>query len=93
MIDDNGNWNFHPSFDLPTHILNTLQAIPVNVGASDGDSIAWAFSNDGNFTLRSAYITTKGLNALNPPTSHLSWIWKVKVPPKFLIFIWPMYIQ
>ena len=56
------------------------------MGALNGDLIAWAFSNDGNFTLRLAYIA--GLNALNPPTSHLSWIWKVQVPPKFLIFIW-----
>ena len=58
------------------------------MGASDGDLIAWAFSNDGNFTLWSAYIAAKGLIALNHPTSHLSWIWKVKAPPKFLIFIW-----
>nr|POE89083.1 hypothetical protein CFP56_70909 [Quercus suber] len=72
MIDSNGNWHFHPSFDLPAHILNILQAVPTNVEASDGDSIAWAFSNDGNFTLGIAYITAKGLNALNPPTSHLS---------------------
>ena len=58
------------------------------MGALNKELIAWAFSNDGNFTLRLAYIATKGLNALNPPTSHLSWIWKVQAPPKFLIFIW-----
>ena len=46
MIDSNRNWKFHPSLDLPTHILNILQAIPVNLGTSDGDSQAWAFSND-----------------------------------------------
>ena len=67
MIDSNGNWNFHLSFDLPLPILNILQAVPVNFGSSDEDSLAWAFSNDGNFTLRSAYTATKGLNALNPP--------------------------
>ena len=88
MIDSNGNQNFHPSFDLPTHILNILQAVLINLGTSDGDSLAWAFFNDGNLTLWSAYIAAKGLNALNPHTSHLSWIWMVKGPPKFLIFIW-----
>lgn len=67
MIDSNGNWNFHLSFDLPPPILNILQAVAVNFGSSDEDSLAWAFSNDGNFTLRSTYTATKGLNALNPP--------------------------
>lgn len=88
MIDNNGNWHFQSSFDLPAHTLNILRAVPVNVGTSEGDLIAWAFSNDGNFTLRSACIAAKGLNPLNPPTSHFSWIWKVKAPPKFIIFIW-----
>lgn len=66
MIDNNGNWHFQSSFDLPAHILNIFHIVPVDVGASEGDSIAWAFSNDGNFILQLAYIAAKGLNALNP---------------------------
>jgi len=66
MIDSNGDWHFQPSFDLPAHNLNILQVVLVNVGTSDGDLIAWVFYNNGNFTLRSAYIAAKGLNALNP---------------------------
>ena len=34
------------------------------------------------------YIAAKGLNVLNLPTSPLSWIWKVKAPPKMLFFLW-----
>lgn len=52
------------------------------------DLVAWAFTSNGNFSLWTAYNAAKGLNVLNPTTSSLSWIWKLKVPPKFILFIW-----
>uniref|UniRef100_A0A7N2QZS1 Uncharacterized protein n=1 Tax=Quercus lobata TaxID=97700 RepID=A0A7N2QZS1_QUELO len=59
----------------------------MNLASQGEDQIASAFTNDGDFFLRTTYNAAKGLNALNPTTSSLSWIWKLKVPPKLVLFI------
>ena len=64
------------------------QAIPMNLASQGEDQIAWAFTNDGDFSLWTTYNAAKGLNTLNSTTSSLSWIWKLKVPPKLVPFIW-----
>ena len=87
-IDTYGNWNLQLSFDLPDNILKLIQAIPTNLASQGGELIAWAFTNDGEFYLQTAYNAAKGLNTLNPNTPSLTWIWKLRVPPKLVLFIW-----
>ena len=65
-----------------------IQAIPINLTSTLGDTTAWALLRDGNFNLASAYLLAKGLNALNLPTFTSNWIWKMKVPQKIIIFLW-----
>lgn len=73
MIDNNANWNLHlPSFDMPKNLHNLIQAIPTSIDSPNEDLLAWAFTKDGNYSFSSAYITAKGLNVLNLPTSPLS---------------------
>ena len=68
--------------------MKLIQAIPTNLASQREDLIAWAFTNDGDFSLRTAYNAAKGLNTLNPNTPSLTWIWKLNVPPKLVLFIW-----
>ena len=68
--------------------MKLIQAIPTNLASQGEDLIAWAFTNDGDFSLRTAYNAAKGLNTLNPNTPSLTWIWKLNVPPKLVLFIW-----
>ena len=87
VIDNYGNLHLQLSFDLPENLVKLIQDIPTNINSQVDDSIAWAFTNDGNFSLWTAYNVAKGLNVLNQNTPSLSWIWKLNVPPKFILFI------
>ena len=86
-INNYGNWHLQLSFELLENLVKLIQAIPTNINSQVNDVIAWAFTNDGNFSLRITYNAAKGLNVLNPNTPALSWIWKLNVPPKFILFI------
>ena len=72
----------------PQSFIDIIQAIPINLTSTLGDTTAWALLRDGNFNLASAYLLAKGLNALNLPTFTSNWIWKMKVPQKIIIFLW-----
>ena len=87
-INNYGNWHLQFSFELSENLVKLIQAIPTNINSQVDDVIAWAFTNDGNFSLRITYNTAKGLNVLNSNTPALSWIWKLNGPPKFILFIW-----
>ena len=52
------------------------------------DSLAWAFSKDGWFSIKSAYLLARDLNPLNPGLNSVSWVWKLEAPPKILFFLW-----
>ena len=71
-INNYGNWNLQLSFDLPNNVIKLIQAIPTNLASQVDDLVAWAFTSDGNFSLRTAYSAAKGLNVFNPTTSSLS---------------------
>lgn len=44
----------------------------------------WALTTEGTFSVKSSY------HSLNPPTPSplFTWVWKRKLPPKLLHFIW-----
>ena len=52
------------------------------------DSSTWAFSNNGSFSLKAAYVMAKGLNPLNLCSSPISWVWKIKWNPRIIFFFW-----
>ena len=53
-IDNYGNWHLQLSFELPKNLVKLIQGIPTNTNSQVDDLIAWAFTNDGNFSLRIA---------------------------------------
>ena len=52
------------SFDLPDHILNAIKATPLSCNNEAEDSLQWAYSKNGFFFLKSAYLLAKELNPL-----------------------------
>ena len=76
------------SFDLPEHILNAIKATPLSCSHETEDSLQWAFSKNGFFSLKSAYLLARGLNPLNLDTVSVDWVWKVETYPKIQFFLW-----
>ena len=68
-FDQNHEWQAQClSFDLPEHILNAIKATPLSSSHETEDSLQWAFSKNGFFSLKSAYLLARGLNPLNLDT-------------------------
>lgn len=47
----------------------------------------WAFSPNGQYSLKSAHYLAKGLNLLNLKTGD-NWVWKVLTSPRIKFFLW-----
>ena len=75
---------------LPPHILDKLGTILVRPNEERHDGTCWGLSNDGKFSLKSAYnmLTTQMNTSVD---STWSLIWKLKVPPKIKMFVWLLY--
>ena len=52
------------------------------------DVLHWAYSKNGFFSLKSAYLLVRGLNPLNQVTDSIGWVWKVETSPKVHFFLW-----
>ena len=78
------------SFVLPELIVQEIRGIPLALNSVREDILIGAFSKDGNFSLRSAYLLAKGLNPLNLATPKM-WVWKSKTTPRIKFFLWLCY--
>ena len=80
-------WNLHSIGSLlPSNILAYIKVIPIPFSHIE-DKVIWGYSQDGNFTLRSATLVM--IKALTHPRSKLlNWIWRLKLLPKIKIFLW-----
>ena len=88
-FDHNHEWQAPCiSFDLPEHILNAIKATPLSCNHEAEDSLQWAYSKNGFFSLKSAYLLAKGLNPLNLDAVSVEWVWKVEALPKIQFFLW-----
>ena len=88
-FDENNAWiPSSISFDLPESILNTILATLFFVDPHSVDELMWAFSKNGLFSLKSAYLIAMGLNPLNLNTMSFNWVWKTDTPPKVQFFMW-----
>ena len=57
------------SFTIPYNILLQIKATPMASDPNMQDTLVWAFSNDGSFDPKYAYLRAKDLNLLNLNTS------------------------
>ena len=48
----------------------------------------WAYSKDGSFSLKFAYLLAKGFNPFNPSFFACEWIWKASSMPRIMFFLW-----
>ena len=74
------------SFNFPAIIMNDIQGIPLASCPDQKDRLIWAFSKDGSFSLKSAYLLAKGLNPLNLATHPCKWVWDANTTPRINFF-------
>ena len=73
---------FNLSFELLGQLLDTIKATPLFIDQNAEDVLHWAYSKNGSFFLKSAYLLVRGLNPLNRVTDYIGWVWKVETLPK-----------
>ena len=76
------------SFELPASVLNPIKATPFSYIPQANDSLMWAYSKNGSFSIQAAYFIAKGLNPLNLDTLSFKWVWKSETLPKIQFLIW-----
>nr|POE76510.1 putative ribonuclease h protein [Quercus suber] len=76
------------SFNLPHKIVQEIRGIPVAADPNQEDILIWAYSKDGCFSLKSAYLIAKGINILNLETSPHNWVWRASTTPRIKFFLW-----
>ena len=75
------------SFVLPDYIIQEIKGILLASNPLQEDLNILAFSKDGNFSLKSAYLIAKGLNPLNLDTFNM-WVWNSKIMSRIKFFLW-----
>lgn len=60
------------SFKLPEKITSLIKATPFSIDPNSKDTLTWAFSKDGFFSLKSTYLLVRGLNPLNLVTPSMA---------------------
>lgn len=67
--DENRVWKPSSiSFELPETVLNPIKATPFSYESQLVDTLMWAFSKNGSFSIQAAYLLARGLNPLNLDT-------------------------
>ena len=68
-FDIGTGWNLQNNFFvLSDQILESMKATPFSCDTNAEDSLMWAYSKNGSFSLSSAYLLARGLNPLNLDT-------------------------
>lgn len=87
-FDIGTGWNLqNSSFVLPNQVLESTKGTPFSCDTNSEDSLIWAYSKNGSFSLSSAYLLAQGLNSLNLDIVSLSWVWKTTTLPQVQFFI------
>ena len=87
--DENHAWKPSSiSFELPVSVLNTIKATSFSYVPQACDSLMWAYSKNGSFSIQAAYLIARGLNPLNLDTLSFKWVWKSETLPKIQFLIW-----
>ena len=83
-------WNLDQIVSLiPRDIIIMIKAIPLSKYSSVSDGVRWIFSNDGNFTIKSAYHNHSPNQRILLPLSNM-WpkLWKIDAPFKYKMLLW-----
>lgn len=101
MLNDNGTWDVQKVYSLfAFEEAEVILSIPLL--GDNADKRIWHFTPNGRYTVRSGYRKALDFRNLivgvNPPpmqvpsSDQLMWkhLWKLKVPPKVLNFLWRM---
>ena len=72
---------------LPNQIEDLLHVVLLRQCLEGRDNICWGFTNDGRFTIKSAYLATLTCNCSHP---SIEWkrIWKLQDPLRIRTFLW-----
>ena len=88
-FDTSTRWNLQNcSFVLPNQIVEGMKATPFSCDPNAEDSLLWAYSKNGSFSLNSAYLLARGLNPLNLDTISMSCVWKTIAPLRIQFCLW-----
>ncbi|GLT96250.1 hypothetical protein SLE2022_138910 [Rubroshorea leprosula] len=90
VINSDGEWDLDFLHTLvPVEIVEIIKAIPLSRNLQLTDSIFWAGSMDGSFTVRSAYQLIQEQKKLdNSSLDSWSWVWKLCCAERIRMFIW-----
>ncbi|KAF7844754.1 reverse transcriptase [Senna tora] len=83
------NWPPSEISTFPIHIKNELTSTFVHLNNNMPDQMAWKYSKDGTFTIKSAYNLISNEN--QNETANLNWLWKPPVHPRETFFLWKTY--
>ena len=76
------------SFELLGNVLNSILATPFSCEPQNSDSLMWAYSKNGSFSIQAAYLIERGLNPLNSISLSFKCVWKTDTFPKIQFLIW-----
>ncbi|KAK3230980.1 hypothetical protein Dsin_002861 [Dipteronia sinensis] len=80
-------WNLPKLCDvLPCHVVHRILSIHTNSSLGGNDKAIWGLCKDGEFTARSAY--ERYFKEEELPPWDWNFIWKLKLPPRPLHFLW-----
>lgn len=87
MVTDSGRWNCQFLVNnVPSSIIEKIMAIPPPMDDDGEDLVGWAGTNNGIFSVRSAY----SLLAVEHSKNSSDWlcVWKWKGPYRVQMFMW-----
>ena len=76
------------SFNFLETIMNDIQGIPLASCTNLKDRLISAYSKDGSFSLKFAYLLAKGLNPLNLASHPCRWVWDAYTTLMIIIIIY-----
>ncbi|GLT52280.1 hypothetical protein SLA2020_256280 [Shorea laevis] len=89
-ITTTGEWN-ETLLDhlLPRTVVDRILAIPISVYGQQEDRVFWNGSQDGMFSVKSAFCLFKQQHHQLPQTERSwKWIWKLRCLEKIKVFVW-----
>ena len=66
-----GGRDYNISFELPGQLLDAIKATPLSIDQNAEEVLHWAYSKNGFFSLKAAYLLVRGLNPLNRVTDSI----------------------
>jgi ribonuclease HI len=76
------------SFVLPSQLIDSLKAIPLQCWSNSQDTRYWLDSPTGEFNFKSAYQLESNSSGQPSQFAGGKWLWKVSSLPKVKYFIW-----